>query len=224
MRKVRQGPEQDGRRLTRVTAERFRSMDVRFRKKQVNRPVDPYYSVPSTVSENLREIGRELSRLEESARWSSQSQFEQSKYWRGWNFRLGILAFACGVASGTAVLGNYAHDWVAGALALVGATLAGVMTILSAERRADRAANDANAFHDIQSQARQTLLIDLATSDEETAHKRVDDLSSRYDEIRRGADPLMRRSYDRAGSNIREGGQSFGIDNEPGSAAKGTAN
>lgn len=197
---------------------------MRFRKKQVEQPVDPYYSVPSTVPENLKEIGRELSRLEESARWSCQSQFEQSKFWRGWNLLLGVPAFAFGVASGTAVLGNYAPDWVVGALALAGATLAGVMTILSAERRSDRAANDANAFHDIQSQARQALLIDLATSDEATARKRLDDLSTRYDEIRRGADPLMRRSYDRAGRNIREGGQSFGIDKEFGSTATGTAN
>jgi hypothetical protein len=120
-----------------------------------------------------------------------------------------------GAASGAAVLGDYAPDWLVGTLTLLGATLAGIMTILAAERRSDRAANDANAFHDIQAQARQMLLVDLAGSDEDTARKRLDDLTTRYDEIRRGADPLMRRSYDRAGRNIREGGQSFGIDNEP---------
>lgn len=185
-----------------------------LRKKKTERSVDPYYSVSSTMPHDLIEIGRELSRLEESARWSSQSQFEQSKFWRGWNLLLGIPAFVLGAASGAAVLGDYAPDWVVGGLALVGATLAGIMTILAAERRSDRAANDANAFHDIQVEARQLLLIDLETCDNETARKRLKALTTRYDEIRRGADPLMRRSYDRAGKNIREGGQSFGIDND----------
>lgn len=185
-----------------------------FKKTSPESPSDPYYGVPATTPSPLFEIGRELSRLEESARWSSQSQFEQSKFWRGWNLWLGIPSFVLGAASGAAVLGDYAPDWVVGALALTGATLAGIMTILAAERRSDRAANDANAFHDIQVEARQFLLVDLVAASEEAAHKRLEDLTQRYSEIRRGADPLMRRSYDRAGRNIREGGQSFGIDNE----------
>jgi hypothetical protein len=185
---------------------------VKFGKGNGEPPRDPYYSVPLAVPADLQEIGRELSRLEESARWSSQSQFEQAKFWRGWNLWLGIPAFVLGVASGAAVLGDYAPDWIVGALALGGAALAGIMTILSAERRSDRAANDANAFHDIQVEARQYLHMDLSTANEEGARQWVRDLTQRYSEIRRGADPIMRLSYDRAGKNIREGGQSFGVD------------
>lgn len=190
-------------------------MKLPFRKKaDAVQPPSLYYSVPVAVPADLFDIGRELSRLEESARWSSQSQFEQSKFWRGWNLWLGIPSFVLGAASGAAVLGDYAPASVVGALALGGATLAGIMTILSAERRSDRAATDANAFHDIQGEARQFLLVDLAKADEVEARKRLGDLSQRYAEIRRTADPARRGSYRRAGKNIREGGQTFGIDED----------
>jgi hypothetical protein len=186
-----------------------------WKKADAVQPSCPYYSVPVAVPANLVEIGRELSRLKESARWSSQSQFEQSKFWRGWNLWLGIPSFVLGAASGATVLGDYAPAPVVGALALGGATLAGVMTILSAERRSDRAATDANAFHDIQGEARQFLLVDLAKANEPDARKRLGDLTQRYAEIRHTADPARRGSYRRAGKNIREGGQTFGIDNDP---------
>lgn len=176
---------------------------------------DVFYAVPATVPAERVEIGRELSRLEEGARWSSQGQFEQSKFWRGWNLLLGIPSFAFGVASGATVLGDYAPDLVVGSLALAGATLAGLMTILAAERKSDRAATDANAFHDIQGHARRLLLIDLATLDTTEAQKSLDELCERYAEIRRGTDPIMKRAYTRAGNNLHKGGQTFGIDNAP---------
>lgn len=176
----------------------------------------PYYPAPSGLTVEIAAIGAEFSRLEESARFSGQCQFEQSKFWRRWNLWLGIPAFVLGAASGAAVIGDLLSDEVAGGMGLISASLAGIMTILSAERRADRSAIDANAFQDIQQEARQALLVDLATESAVDARGGLADLTRRYAETRRAAEPVFRRSYERARKNIREGGQSFGVDRKSG--------
>ncbi|MCL8250365.1 SLATT domain-containing protein [Aeromicrobium fastidiosum] len=172
--------------------------------------------MPDGLDVHLRGVGAEFSRLEESARFSGQCQFEQFKFWRSWNWILGIPAFALGAWSGAAVIGNTLPDVYAGSMGLVGATLAGVMTLLSAERRADRAAIDANAFQDIQQEARQALLVDLLAVDVTRGRGMLADLTRRYEETRRSAEPVFRLSYRRARRNIREGGQSFGVDRKSG--------
>jgi len=72
--------------------------------KRKGRPLSPgtdsHFVVPGNVPQELVSIGEELSRIEENARWSSQAQFEQGKYWRGCNLAIGIPAGILGVASG----------------------------------------------------------------------------------------------------------------------------
>ena len=75
---------------------------IRSRPKTVAPAGLRHYAVPGNVPADLIPVGEELARLEESARWSSQTQFEAAKAWQRWNFRLGVPASVFGLFSGGA--------------------------------------------------------------------------------------------------------------------------
>lgn len=169
-------------------------------------------AVPASVSANLIPIGEELSRLEEGARYSSQVQFEAAKSWQRWNLFLGVPASIFGLFTGGAAFTEAFAPWVVGTGALIGAGLAGSMTVLGAERRGTRAKTCANTFHDIQDDARRMLLINLTDMEQEEARTALASLSERYSETRQTADAPARRFYKRAKNNLAEGGQLFAVD------------
>ncbi|WP_186815320.1 SLATT domain-containing protein, partial [Terrabacter aerolatus] len=171
-----------------------------------------HYAVPPCVRSALVPIGEELARLEETARWSSQTQFEAGKSWQRWNLRLGVPASVLGLFSGGAAYLDTLPTWVVGTGALAGAGLAAVMTILGSERRAQHAKACANTFHDIQDDARRMLLIDLGGMTDEEARTQLESLTKRYTDARHDADTPNRRAYNRARRNLEEGGQQFAID------------
>lgn len=171
-----------------------------------------HFAVPANVPQELGSIGEELSRIEENARWSSQTQFEQGKFWRGCNLAIGLPAGVLGVASGGAGISEALPiEWV-GWAALVSALLGGAATVLMAERRAQRAQSCANAFLDVQEDARRLLLVDLANMEIAAARDELRAITVRYSEIRHTADAPGSRFYKKADRNIRDGGQSHAID------------
>ncbi|WP_196248768.1 SLATT domain-containing protein [Rhodococcoides fascians] len=186
-------------------------------RKQTSEPTTPdeHYAVPPDVSPDLTAIGRELSRLEESARWSSQNQFEQGKFWRGCNLALGIPATLLGLGSGGAAITDLLPALVVGAATLGAAALTGIMTVLGAERRARTAQTCADAFHDIQDEARRMLLVDLRSSDALSARDDLRALTDRYSETRHTAEAPAGLFYRRARKNLSRGGQTFAIDHPP---------
>lgn len=171
-----------------------------------------YLPVPASAPKHLVPIGEELSRLEESARFSSQVQFEAAKFWHGWNLRLGVPASFFGLFTGGAAFTERFDAWFVGTCALIGAALAGTMTVLGAERRSNRAKTCANTFHDIQDDARRLLNIYLSGMEEDEAQAALTALTDRYSETRQAADAPARRFYNRAKNNLTEGGQQFAID------------
>jgi len=176
------------------------------------KPPGEHYSVPTDVPAGLIPIGEELSRLEETARFSAQAQFETAKSWARWNFILGVPASVFGLFSGGAAFTEAFPVWVVGGGALIGAALAGILTVIGAERRATRAKTCANTFHDIQDEARRLLLINLASMNPDEGHAALMALCDRYSETRHAADAPARRFYNRAKKNITAGGQQFAID------------
>lgn len=184
------------------------------------KPPGDHYSVPTEVPAGLIPIGDELSRLEETARFSAQGQFEAAKSWQRCNFIIGVPASVFGLFSGGAAFTEAFPVWVVGGGALIGAALAGIMTVMGAERRATRAKTCANTFHDIQDEARRLLLINLASMDPDKAHAALTAVCDRYSETRHAADAPARRFYNQAKKNITAGGQQFAIDAAKAAAAR----
>lgn len=172
------------------------------------------FSIPAGLDPVLIEVAKELLRIEENARNSQQNQFEQSKIWRGANLSLGIPAAVLAAFSGTAMLVSDEWRIPAGIISLLSAALATTSTTLSAERRSDRATTAGNAYLDIQTEARQLLHIDLIHLSYDDARDKLRNLSSRYGEINRGAEPVLNRARNRASKNLARGGQTHAVDRE----------
>lgn len=97
--------------------------------------------------ERLMAEGR---RIEESAMWSGQNQFEQAKIWRGFNYIIGIPSTTLGAIAGATTLATTVGRLWAGLAMLVAAALAAIMTLLKLARHTDEALVSANAYLAVQ--------------------------------------------------------------------------
>jgi hypothetical protein len=97
-------------------------------------------------------------------------------------------------------------------LALIAAGFGAALTTLNPSRRASQAQSAANAYLEIQTAARQLLLVDLENLSSEIVRERLAELTVRRDEINRTADPPGRYAHWRARRNMRKGGQAYEVD------------
>jgi hypothetical protein len=169
-------------------------------------------------SPELRPEGRrkaiqdELERLEESAMYSAQIQFEASKQWRGLNLGLGVPASVLAAVSGATALAATTGRIIAGVLALASAGFGAILTTVNAAHRMNQAAAAANAYLEIQTAARQARLIDLPHQSIEEARATLAELTARRDEQNKTVEPPNRRGYRKGSKNISSGGQTYEVD------------
>ncbi|MEV7054387.1 SLATT domain-containing protein [Streptomyces microflavus] len=159
-----------------------------------------------------RAIEAEFRRLEESAMYSAQMQFEQTKQWRGVNLGLGLPASILAAVAGTTALVESTGRVAAGVMALASAGFGAILTTVNASHRMNQAAAAANAYLEIQTAARQAREIDLPTWPLDEARNALAELTARRDEQNKTAEPPNRRSYRKAKANIDAGGQSYAVD------------
>jgi hypothetical protein len=154
-------------------------------------------------------IGTELKRVEESAMYSAQGQFEQAKMWRTANLALGVPAAVLAALAGVTSLADLAGGLVAGLLALGSAALGGLLTVVNPSQRMSTAATAANVYLEIQTAARQQREIDLPYQAIEESRASLAALSAQRDEQNKAAEPVAARSYRKAQRNIGSGGQTY---------------
>jgi len=157
-------------------------------------------------------IQDELKKLEESAMYSAQMQFEQTKQWRGVNLSLGLPASILAAVSGATALASTTGRITAGILALAAAGFGAILTTINASHRMNQAAAAANAYLEIQTATRQAREIDLPDWPLDEARSALAELTARRDEQNKTAEPPNRRSYRRAKANIEAGGQTYTVD------------
>ncbi|UUA05222.1 MULTISPECIES: SLATT domain-containing protein [Streptomyces] len=159
-------------------------------------------------------IADELRRLEESAMYSAQTQFETAKHWRGVHLMMGIPTSLLAAVAGTTALVESTGRIAAGILALVSAGISAVMTTVNAPLRMSHATGCANAYLEVQTAARQARTVDLPVLPVDEARLVLAELTARRDEQNRAADPPGRRAYRRAQANIGRGGQTYAVDHD----------
>jgi hypothetical protein len=171
---------------------------------------------PELDTERRRKaIETELHRLEESAMYSAQIQFEAAKQWRGLNLTLGIPASVLAAISGATALTVTTGRIVAGVLALVSAGFGAILTTINSAHRMNQAAAAANAYLEVQTAARQARLVDLAYQSIGEARATLAELTARRDEQNKTVEPPNRRAYRKGSKNISAGGQTYEIDTPP---------
>ncbi|MCX4860760.1 SLATT domain-containing protein [Streptomyces canus] len=159
-----------------------------------------------------RAFEAEFRRLEESAMYSAQTQFEEAKRWRALHWLLGVPATLLAAVSGTTALVESTGGTPAGILALVSAGLGAVLTTVNAPQRAGQAAASANAYLEIQTAARQHREIDLPDWPLGDAREALAALTARRDAQNTQAEVPSRRAYRRAQANLRAGSQTYAVD------------
>jgi hypothetical protein len=165
------------------------------------------------LSARARRVSEELQRIEESATDSGTSQFEQAAQWRGVNLMLGVPASVLAAIAGATGLATTTNRVVAGALALAAAGFGAILTVINAAQRMAQANNAANAYRQLQTDARQARLVDLPWISEDEARALLSELTARRDEINKSAEPPNRIAWWRARRSHRRGSQSYAVDN-----------
>ncbi len=151
-------------------------------------------------------------RIEESAKWSGQNQFEQAKIWRGSNYIIGVPSAVLGAIAGAATLATTVGRLWAGIAMLASAALTAIMTTLNLSRHKDEALVAANAYLAVQQDARVFCEIDLHKLDYEEARQALSELIARLQEVHKSAPLVSKRAYKKAKKNIEGGGQTYKID------------
>ncbi|MGA8723718.1 MAG: SLATT domain-containing protein, partial [Acidimicrobiales bacterium] len=168
--------------------------------------------IPSDTPASVTPVAEEVSRLHEDVLWSAQGQFEQMKFWRAMNVLLGVPAAVLAALSGGTGLAATKLTATPAVLALVAAGFAAALTTLNPSRRVSLAQAAANAYLDLQTDARQLLVIDLKGLSENSARESLGKLTSRRSEVNRTADPPGVYAYWRASSNIKRDRQTHQVD------------
>ena len=154
----------------------------------------------------------EASRLEESAKFAAQSQFEAAKSWRAWNWVLGGLATGASGIGGVLTFASGDLQMLGGGLAIAAALSAAVLTTLRPGTQADAAQSVANEYLAIQGDARRFRLLGLPDMDPSASYESVKALAEQSKRINAQAAPPPRFAYQRAKTNIENGGQTHEVD------------
>jgi hypothetical protein len=164
------------------------------------------------VGEETRAISTELGRIEESAKFSAQAQFEQAKYWRAVNLILGVPAAVLAAIAGATALASTTGRVTAGVIALVAAGLSAITTTLNAAQRTEQGQAAGNLYLALQSDARIAREADLPRQTFGEARDALADLRVRQDEINQSSALPARYAYWQAKKNIERGDQDYAID------------
>lgn len=157
-------------------------------------------------------IRDEASRIHESAVFSVQGQFEAAKTWRAAHSALGSLAAVISALSAVLTFASDAQI-VGGALAVVAALAATVLTTSRPDRLAERAAARGNDYTALRNDARRLLHVQVPNDSIPALRKDLDGLAGRASELDHAADPIPRFAYKAAKRNVEgDGGQTFGAD------------
>jgi hypothetical protein len=157
-------------------------------------------------------IDEELKRIEESATYSSQSQFAQAKLWQGVNLAVGLpAALLAAISGGTALAGLVGKDAAAG-MALGAAAFAALALTLNASERARQSHAAANAYLALLGLARRLRTVALLDLAFEEARDQLGELARRQDEINQAAPIPSRWAFWRGRKNVERGGTTYEVD------------
>lgn len=157
-------------------------------------------------------IRREAERVHESAKLSSETQFEYAKRWRTADRWIGGLASALAAVAGVSALADYLSITVVGVIAIASALAGSIAASLGAPKTKEKASISANAFRALQQDARIFLTIDLPSLSQTEARERLQSLVGRHQELNAEADIPSLKSWERAKQTLEAGSQDYEVD------------
>jgi hypothetical protein len=161
------------------------------------------------------QIVREARRIEESADFGAQVQFEAAKYWGTLGTCLSLIGAVAAFASGAAILQVEDLKTVASLLAFVAGSLGVVNLVIRASDKSSDCTRAGRAFRRARDEARVLANIDSARSPS-TARERLATVVAQYNEADEHA-PMVGWAFwavRRARRNLKHGLTSFYVDDD----------
>lgn len=162
---------------------------------------------------NKKDIIKEAKRVYEAAMWSSQSQFELAKIWSKRNTFLGVPSSGLAAVAGIGGLADLFGNVWTGALAITASFLTAILTTLNYSKKIDQAHSSANAYLSLQQDARIFIEVDSKEGSVKTLREGLSELVARQQEINGTAHIPSPKARERAEKNIKDGRQSYEVDN-----------
>jgi hypothetical protein len=173
------------------------------------------------ADDSLRaEISEEFQRIEEDASYSSQAQFEMSKFWRLWHWLLGIPAAALAAIAGFTSLASVTGRIPGAILALIAAVMGGLLTTVEPNKRVRQSQTAGVAYNEVRVDARQARLVDLPSAPLQEARIQLRELTEQKHRVDRVAEPPNSYAFWRARQNIQRGRLQHAIDHKEKPASK----
>lgn len=164
------------------------------------------------VGDRRKEIVAEARRVEESARTASETQFEYAKSWRRIDRALAGLAAVLAAVAGVGGLADLLGSRAAGTVAIAAAGIAAVSASLNAPQTKEKAAGSANAYRNLQQDARIFWRTDSSTMGDEECRDQLASLVARLQELNQAAEIPSAKAWRRAKRQLDEGAQDFEAD------------
>lgn len=161
---------------------------------------------------NKKDIIKEAKRVQEAVMWSSQSQFEQAKIWSKRNTFLGVPSSGLAAVAGVGGLADLFGNVWTGALAITASFLTAILTTLNYSKKIDQAHSSANAYLSLQQDARIFIEVDSKEGNVKTLREGLSELVARQQEINGTAHIPSPKARERAEKNIKNGRQSYEVD------------
>lgn len=158
------------------------------------------------------QISRELRRIEESAMYGAEAQFEYAKKWRRVDRLLAALAAVGAGISGVGVLTEVLGATAAGVIAIASAGVGAVAASLNAPQTKERAAGSANAYRALQQDARVLRSVDLNDLGLQDARAALKQLVDRLQDLNETSEIPSDRAWKKAKSQIDRGSQEYEVD------------
>lgn len=163
-------------------------------------------------AERREEITAEAHRVQESAMYSAQTQFEYSKTWRSVDRWVGGTAAALAAVAAAGGLSEILSPAGAGLIALLSAIMGTIAATLGAPKAKDRAHSTANALLALQQDARILINVDLPAMELDEAREHLKTLVARQQELNATAEIPSGKAWKKAQRNVAGGSQRYAID------------
>jgi hypothetical protein len=160
------------------------------------------------------EIRKEAERIHECAMLASETQFEHAQRWRMVDRLLSGAAAVFAAVAGVGALSEVLTIKWAGLVAILSAAVGAVATSVGAAQITARATDSANAYRNLQQDARLFLNLDLSVLQTEEARQQLQQLVDRQQQLNRAADIPSPFAWARAKKHLSEGSQDYEVDQE----------
>ncbi len=163
----------------------------------------------------IKQIGNELERLEEDAKYTSKGHFAQAATWGNAHIWIGVVGVLLAVTAGVVVFGG--PSWIAALvsiLALAAACLNALQTFLNPEQRSVTHKKYGAMFKGIRDRARmlRTIKLEAVTDDGNKIYEEVEALRHEYQDLNEAAPQISDRARKTARRGIEEGEAEYEVD------------